>query len=284
MDMKIATNFEGLAGIIGKFRGMAEAADDTSFIQELLVSANDRTLQRFNIAAAAFNSGNQRNLNRRFPHMYEYGTAGITQGRGGVRFADPTSQASRLWVFNTVPAGNTVETFVTFRDAVAPNLKPMERTDLEGLPLETVQAMSTRKYVFKERARLVEYGAIVSITPKYAQALIYPTKDNERGYGFWTKQMGPMQQRLESVTGNNSASRHKGAFTSFFLKWWNTTGEQAVIDSAHNSFRARIGAATRYGTVNKTLKPVQTTNVIGASEAAAKIAEEEMKRKSYKYE
>lgn len=271
---KVSSNLEELASIIGTFQGVSEAAQDERFINQILMKANERTLEKFNKKAAE-RSAAVKNLNRNFNHMYEYGVAGITPGT--VAITDPTSQAARLWVFKSIGRGRTINTFVTFRDAVQPNPLPSQRRDLKKfkVPDEVVSRMSKRKYVFRRRAEMTEYGQSVSIVPVKAKGLIFPSREDERGYNFWNKSRGPMEHSLNGET-KNGASKHKMAFTNYFMAWWDTEGTNAVRQSAFQSIAARIGAAQRARAKENALKPAQATNIKGATAKAKKAAKKRM--------
>lgn len=274
MKAKVVNNLEGLASIIGTFQGISDAANDDEFINDILMKAHNKSLDKFNAIAAA-KSARTKNLNRNFNHMYEFGVAGITPGQTII--ADPTSQAARLWVFKSVSSGRVINTFVTFRDAVVPNPKPSQRPDLKGVSRDIVSRMSTRKYVFRRRAEMVEYGKDVHISPYRAKALIFPSKENESGVGFWPRSAGKMLVSLDGQTGAGR-SRHKMAFTNYFLAWWKTQGELEITTSAHNSFAARIGHARRAADKKAQMKPPSATNVKATSAKAAAKAKKNMKR------
>lgn len=277
MKSKVVSNLEGMASIIGTFQGVSAAANDDEFINDILMRAHNKALDKFNIKAAE-HSTRMGQLNRGFPHMYEYGVAGITPGPAVI--ADPTSQAARLWVFKSISSGKTINTFVQFRNAVVPNPKPAQRPDLKGVSSEIINKMSTRKYVFKRRAEMVEYGMNVRISPYRAKALIYPSRENESGVGFWNKNRngGVMDHPLVSNISNNSGTKHKMAFTNFFLGWWNTSGETEVRVSANNSIASRIGHAQRAAKKADALKPAAATNINATAARAKKVAEKNMKR------
>lgn len=275
---KVVSNLEEIASIIGTFQGVSEAAQDERFINQILMKANERTLDKFNKKAAE-RSAAVKNLNRNFNHMYEYGVAGITPGTQTI--SDPTSQAARLWVFKSIGRGKAINTFVTFRDAVQPNPLPKQRPDLKkfNVPADVVSRMSNRRYVFRRRAEMTEYGQSVSIVPVRAKALIFPSRENEKGYGFWHKNMGPMENSLNGET-KNGASKHKMAFTNYFLAWWDSEGADMVRQSAFQSFAARIGAAQRARARENNLKPAQATDISGTTAKAKKIAKKRMMKEA----
>lgn len=278
VNTNVISNLEDLAGIIGTFRGVAKAADSDKFIQDLCMAANDRTLNKFNVMTGQKAQATPNGFINGLAHMYEYGVAGITQERGAVRIADPASDRARLWVFHSTPTAKGVETFVGFRPAKEHNLNPEERYDLKAVPADIKERMRDGKnYIFRNKAFLVEMGATVNIVPVEANALIYPSKENPEGYGFWSRNSGPMRVNLEGISG----AKHKGAFTRHWTTWWKTIGEAMVRESAHNSFAARIAHARRTGKVNTRLKPVQATNVVSAAQKAAIEAEAKMMEAKY---
>lgn len=274
MKTKVVNNLESIGAIIGTFQGVSEAANDPEFINDILMNAHNKALDTFNVKAAE-HSIRMGPLNRAFRHMYEYGVPGITPGQTVI--ADPTSQAARLWVFKSVSSGRTINTFVHFRDATVPNPKPSQRPELRGLPQDVVNRMSTRKYVFKRRAELTEYGRTVRISPYRAKALIFPSRENDKGYGFWPRSRGPMKVSLDGES-KSGRSKHKMAFTNFFLAWWNLDGETQIRVSASNSFASRIGHAQRATKKINAMKPAQAVNINGTVKKEKAKAKKNMKR------
>lgn len=276
MRTKITTNMtDSMASLIGTYRGVCEAAKDDRFIRELMLNATNSNLDKFNVRAARV-AKTTRNLNNSsLSHMFEYGTAGITPGQ--VVFTDATSPAARLWLFKTVASGKQVSTFMTFRDATVPNPKPSQRTDLKNMDPRFISKMSNRKYVFKKRAELTERGATVRPFPYRAKALIFPSKENDHGAGFWHRSRGPAEINLGGEKSSGGA-KHTNSFTTFFMTWWNTEGAKGINQSTHQSITSRIGVARKamekYG--NKMTTP-------GKTDIAGQVKVYSEKSKSYMF-
>lgn len=267
MKLNVSSNLDHAASIIGTFEGMTEAAESEQFLSMLSRRAHDKTLDAFN-QIAALSAARRRNLRYNFNHMYEYGVAGITAGTPSI--TDPTSQAARLWVYNTVPTKGGVETIVTFRDAQMPNPKPNQRPELRKMPRDVVAKMSNKDYFFRERAMVTETGQYVEIRPKDAGALIFPAKEsmNGQGYQFWSSRQYPL------IT--QPGRYHKGAFTTFFNRWWSANAESIINQHAHQSVAGKIGAIQRRMKSSGAMKPTNANNITSAFELGRKAGKAEM--------
>lgn len=271
MKLELGSNLESASSIIGTLRGVADAVESEEFIRMICLRAHDKALDNFN-QVAALSASRRRNLRYNFNHMYEYGVAGITAGTPVI--TDPTSAAARLWVYNTVPAKGGVTTIVGFRDAQVPNPKPNQRPELRKMPRDVVSRMSNKDYYFRERARVTETGEYVQISPRDAKALIFPAPEsmNGQGYQFWSSRQYPL------VT--QPGRYHRGAFTSFFTKWWGSNAEVIINQHAHQSIAGKIGAIQRRMRASQSIKPARATNVASAFVKGEKQGKREMLRDS----
>lgn len=222
------TNTDVVGEIVGFVEGLENVFKDAAYLDRIATLAHNKASLEFDRAAAASAATGY------IKHMYEYGTAGITPGKP--MFSDPTDMAARLYVHNLAGSGGEYDVQYSFRPALVEN-PPREITTTRKTGSKYVKKLSKNKYIFHDRARLMETGAEVNIEPKNGRYLFIPAPEEAQGFVMWdTQRDGPLRIKL----GRES----KGNFTAFWEAWWASEG-QAVIDKAVD-IRVRTDANFQY--------------------------------------
>lgn len=258
MSIEMMSNLESLGEMIGALEGMSEGLDRPEYIAGLIKQAHGKATSAFDLAAAA--TGGAGHLD----HVFEYGTAGITPGP--VKFPDPTSPAARLYVHQLSGHGGNQDIWYTFRPARQRNPQPTVAST--GVASKYLAKLSRRKYIFWNRALVMETGQTVSVRAKNSDFLFVPFGGevannplNRRGFVMWnTKKLGP----ITSTPGRDT----KGQFTAFWMNWWGSAGSNLMNADMMKSVtidteKAVAAAAARAN--RESMKPAQATNVLGAA-------------------
>lgn len=261
MSARVLTNLESVGDMIGALQGIGLGLDEDKYMQGLIQQAHGHAASAFNAAAAATASTGT------MTHVYEFGTQGIT--RGLPRYADPMAEDARLWIHTLIGHGGNQDIAYTFRPAV--NRNPAPTTAYTGVPSKYLRKLSQRKYVFWNKAFMMETGKPVTIKPRHGDFLFVPfngeqSRDgvNDRGFVMWdASKKGAIVSRPGQST--------KGQFTSFWLKWWSSAGSD-MMQAEMSKYvtmdidKAMVEVAKR--AQSETLKPVQQTKVnIAATQA-----------------
>jgi hypothetical protein len=204
---------DAIGEIAGFVKGVEDAFTDSNYLDGLAAEAHAQASESFDRAAAATAHAGY------LSHVYEYGTAGITPGPA--KFGDPTSPMARLYTHKVAGSGGDYDALFFFRPAVAAN--PPKTTRDTGVRSAYLKKLSRRKYVFRQRARLMEYGGEVNIKPKRGKYLFVPAPNDPKGFVLWDAELHG--RGINMTLGENTA----GTFTSFWEAWWGTEG-QAIID------------------------------------------------------
>lgn len=260
--VSVFTNWESVADMIGSLEGIRQGLDKDAYMQRLIENAHGKATSVFDVAAASAAKAG------RMTHMYEFGTIGIT--RGPVRHPDPTSARARLWTHQLTGAGKSMNVGFMFRPAVTRN--PNHTTAHTGVPSKYLRRLSRRKYLFWNKASVVESGTPVSIKSKQPHGLLFipfmgkprsgATKhDIKRGYMMYPAAgQGP----IEAIPGRTS----KGSFTKFWMGWWESEG-QALMDISMVSEARRDIVAAEVRAANSAkghrVKPAKANNIVGAA-------------------
>lgn len=271
MSVKVLSNLESLGEMIGALQGIAKGMDEDAYMEGLIKQAHGHAANAFNIAAAATAATGH------FPHVFEFGTPGITPGPA--RFGDPTSHEARLWIHRLAGHGGSQDIFYSFRPAVVRN--PQPTTESTGVSSKYLQKLSRRKYIFWNKAFVMETGMTVSNKAKNGDFLFVPFNGeaprnpmNRKGFMMWDSRR---HGALETVPGRKT----KGTFTAFWLAWWAAEGQETMEREMRSSVSMDIEKAVAMAAKDsqtEAMKPVQTTNIKGVATRAYERARSLFKR------
>lgn len=235
VDWKV--DFSAIGELVGTVDGISEGVASPSYMEGLIKDAHAKAAEEFDAEVATVAQTGY------LSHVYEFGTAGVTAGPA--RF-DPTSQAARLWSHGITGHGGVQDIFFTFRPAVQPNPQPTVAST--GVASKYLRKLSRRKYIFRNRAMVMETGNEVEIRPKNGNFLFVPFYGeqprnplNKRGFMMWDySKNGP----IVATPGNKS----QGTFSAFWQTWWRSRGYTSIQESMYEDFNkdvAYVFAKTR---------------------------------------
>lgn len=257
MTAKVLSNLESLGDLIGSLKGIEEGLEEDAYMEGLIKQAHGKASNAFNVAAAATASAGH------MTHVFEFGTAGITPGP--VKYPDPTSASARLWTHTLTGRGGNQDIGYSFRPAL--NRNPQPTTASTGVESKYLRKLSKRKYIFWNKAFVMETGRTVEIHAKNGDFLFVPFRGevprnplNRKGFVMWnTKKLGP----ITAVPGQNT----KGQFTAFWMSWWSAAGneiiEQDMRASVMSDIEKAMAEATRRANAAAMETPA-TTNIVSA--------------------
>ena len=261
MKAKSLNNLESIGDMVGALSGISDGLDEDKYIERIIQQAHGKAANAFDAAAAgAARAG-------ALAHVFEYGTAGITPGIP--KFPDPTRPEARLWEHRIIGQGGVQQISYAFRPAL--NRNPQPTTASTGVPSKYLRRLSKRKYVFWNKAFVMETGRTVEIKAKNGDFLFVPfygkassNPMNRRGYMMWnSKRQGPLT--------NTPGAHTKGKFTAFWLGWWAAEGSNNMETDMRRQITTDITAAERQmqlRTLRAPLKPASAVNVHGAAARA----------------
>lgn len=263
--IEFEANFDAVAELMGALQGVAVGLDEQSYLGAIIRDAHHLAANAFDIAAAATTQANG-SLN----HVYEFGVAGITAGPP--RISDPTSQEARLYEHTITGIGGTQDIGYTFRPARVPN--PQPTTASTGVESKYLQKLSGRKYIFWNKAFVMETGQEVDIHAKHGDYLFVPfygdtalDPKNSKGFVLWnSKRLGPIL--------TNPGKTVKGNFTQFWMLWWEADGNKIMSGEMSKyinyDIEKAVAEAARAAEA-ATMKPVQSTNITAAASKARNL-------------
>lgn len=267
--LQLHTNMEGIAEIIGAVEGMADRMDE-DYLSGLILEAHRLASDEFDMVATATAAASGR-----LSHVFEYGVPGIT--RGPTRHSDPTSPEARLWMHSIIGGQGVFDINYIFRPAKTPN--PQPTTASTGVESKYLRKLSRRKYIFFQRALVMETGQEVTIKSKSGRRLFVPfygresdNPNNTRGYAMVP---GPIrvQPGRESI----------GNFTSFWNAWWQSEGEEIVRLSIEGNVRRDAEEIIRTGEIEagkQRMEPIHLVNISQTANGARAKAIKKTTRKT----
>lgn len=226
--LELMVDFSQVENIIGTAEGIFDATASPGYIGDLIKAAHNVASKEFDVDAAA--SAGPANMS----HVYEFGVQGIT--RGDVKFADPTAPEARLWVHAIKGGGNLQSISFAFRPAVVANPKPSAK--FYGVSSAVISKLSRRKYVFKNKASVVEFGETVYIKPKektfnFVPFYGQPARNPMYTEGYIFRPISPGGP-MESNPGTDSGMA--GTFSNFWTGWWSGRGIELISGSANEHY------------------------------------------------
>lgn len=260
MKNEVMTNLESVGDMVGALMGMGDGLEEDTYMEALIGEAHEHTANAFDIAAVATASAGA------ISHVFEYGVVGVTPGQ--VRFADPTSPDARLYQHVLTGHGGNQDVGYIFRPAR--NRNPHPTTASTGVPSKYLAKLSQRKYIFWNKAFVMETGQTVEIKSNRGEKglLFVPTPGNNSPKGFV---MYPT--RMKGPIFNTPGRAVQGNFTAFWQSWWAQAGSKIMEMEMRKMVeydikRAQMQADRRAKA--EAMKPVHTVNILGASSTSRK--------------
>lgn len=257
MKAKSLNNLESVGEMIGSLQGISEGLDEPRYVERVIRQAHGQAAYAFDVAAAGAAAAGA------IKHVFEYGVPGITPGVP--KFPDPTRPEARLWEHRITGVGGSQKISYAFRPAL--NRNPQPTTASTGVPSRYLRKLSRRKYVFWNKAFVMETGRTVQIKPKNGSLLFVPfygkpsvSPNNHRGY-----MMSPNPISLRP--GENT----RGKFTAFWMGWWAGDGQNEMELDMRKQITTDIQIAEKEmqkRALSTPMKPSGTVNVHGASARA----------------
>jgi hypothetical protein len=266
MSAQWVSNIDGIYEYVGAARGIMKGTKSPDYMASIIQNAHAEVSEKFDVAAAATAGAG------RLTHVYEYGVPGIT--RGPMRISDPTSPQARLWVHTITGRGGHQSISFAFRPAVVPNPQPTKRDT--GVSTKYLRKLSRRKYIFRNKAFVMETGQQVSIKPKNGNFIFVPfygeeSHDPMNKRGFMMRPFGNKSTPILATPGKSS----QGSFAAFWNVWWNATGKQLINERVGTDVELAMRRVLQEATVRAnatTIKPVALHSSASKVSRSAKIA------------
>lgn len=258
------------------------------YVKSIMDYAHTVAAKEFDILMFAQAAGNP----ERFHHVFEPnhpGQAGFQLWRHNlVRTSSRTAQREVTWKW--VPSKMPIRTPEQRRN------RPYGDDPMAGVSMEQISKLSERKYIFRQRAPMMEYGFKAVVTPKYAKALFIPKwnarpskRSSLRGF-FFAKMSDQDFTNSNPQFGTSDGAGTVGNFTQAWITFWNGAGEQtlreeierAVNDDVTNSDILRKTKRRGHGQVSLVVAPQDATTgfLMGRGVTEAHFQKKTAKRKS----
>lgn len=257
----------GAFGAMGYIAGVAATVKTSGYIDSVMKYTHATLAEFFDSWMDAL----ARTTPREFQHMYEwpdhYGMYEQTVG----------NPRMRLWAHRLVGSGGSQE--ASFRFLPSRTFVPVEPSLLEP-NARTGRAVKEHVHIFELKAQAMEYGIGVTIEPKLAKYLAFPSGNVRPNF---TK--GP-------VRFNAGGNVTKGRFTAAYLLWWQTQAQKHFESDIRPVLerdlanQQNLGEAIRLGgnatTKNISMAAAAARNTATFSSAQA-LAKSKMKGNQTKY-
>lgn len=241
----ITVDFEELYALLGAGYAISKIGSGSRYLSDLINAGYQRTEGDFNREVAAFAASTGK-----LGHMFEWGTVGINKSKSNMK-PDPLSERARLWTphFNYYRGTGTLS--FTYRPSVGNVPKPTKAKT--GIPGDVLAKL--KNHVFIHKAMVMEEGMPVTIKPKSdnkTKRLFVPRIwKGEKGYDMFTKNTMP------KISENTS-----GTFSTYFMAWWETVGNQMINEDVEKAFEQDLRMAMEMieKTNSRPSKPVKNAS------------------------
>lgn len=180
----------------------------------IIAYAFEKTDDEFNNTAAAYASAGGD-----IKHMFEWGTLGVNRQATNVR-PRPTEERARLWKNFIINNGPKNGVFVDFEFKPSVADVPISTS----IPKDIRSIMS--RHQFKWKARVMEYGEPVEISPRDAEFLMIPYRPGAQGFRPHDKLRGYiMTKNTIHATPGRAV---KGNFEAFWQRYWSARGPERM--------------------------------------------------------
>jgi hypothetical protein len=213
-------DFSELASTIGAFEGIADAASNERYVGAALDDAHAIVSKEFDseVTAAAMASG-------RMNHMFEWGTQGINSGRT-TRRINPLSAEARLWRDTLKGMGATRTLGFDFEPSKVP--VPVTTTNATGISQKFLTKLQQNKYVFWNKAAVMESGSQVTITPKPGKKLFIPLVGRTSVEGLRPVDIARGFIMTPHTVTSQPGKKTAGTFSAYWMDFWNNRGEKMM--------------------------------------------------------
>jgi hypothetical protein len=267
MAINVNIDLSPVAGLIGTADAADEMANDERYVEDLIAAAHVVAAQEFDLEAIAYAQagGNIR-------HMFEWGTQGINRGRT-TRRMNPNNPLAKLWKHNLVGNGKNQAADFDFQESTVP--VPPPTVERSGVGTQYLRQMKKGKAVFWHKARIMESGAEVTISPKTAKGLFIPFR-NDPPEGASPSAIKRGFMIYPGTVTTHPGKGVAGTFTAFWTRFWEGRGEEIMQSQVEENFRKDVEAVmAKTETAGTRVKPVRATNFetqVKASKARATSA------------
>lgn len=246
--------------------GMTKTVNTNVFKGDVLNFAHAEMAREFDLHAAVMAGLSP----EKFNHVYEWRMTG--------------KPAAQLWRHKlTGPMNNKLASFEWIA-STQPILTPRERQNnpndrMSNVSGEDIAKYSSRRYIFRWKAPMMEYMMETVITPRWAKRLVFPEVD-------WSGKLrvttGPI---FKTAGGENT----HGSFSTLWAEWWSSQADQVfersvgkiveedMADSVRNAMRRNKSSRV-------TVASISTVATASAAMAAGRaMAETYLKSRSRSY-
>lgn len=204
---------------LGFAKGMAEGLSSKYYLTAVVEYAYGLMSDEFydQMMLSAQNDGGSLN------HVYEPGNAGV--------------RGMELWQNKLYGRGEKREASFEWKQSVMPILDPITRSEDEDDPMskvpdEVIAKLSDKKYVFRMRAPIMEYGIRTTITPRPGTKRLFiptfgihhPWKSKKNGLGdaehFRFEKVNVPDWNYSNPQEPSGSQGNVGQFTARFVGFW----------------------------------------------------------------
>lgn len=196
---------------LGAIDGLVTSVDTSHYINAILVETHAQLARKFDTHMRVISASNPKG----FKHVFEWNMVGILKGK--------------LWRHHLRGYGRSRTATFDFAASKTPIPRPTPRST--GVSQKELDKLSKRRYVFRWKARIIEFGIPVDIRPKNAKRLFVPLRGQTPQFGN-AKDRERAQQRgfvfAQSVHIDRPGGDAAGNFTTAWFGWWGSTAEQVT--------------------------------------------------------
>lgn len=223
-------DLEQVATTIGAIELAATYADTDRYIARLINAAHSKAARAFD-AEAISKAMTTQTLN----HMFEWGTAGINNGKTTRRMR-PDSPEAKLWHHTITGAGRDKAVGFIFDASKVP--VPQPTTTKTGISQEYLSKVKG-KHIFWNKAAIMESGTPVKIKPKNGGKLFIPLN------GYDSPSLRPIDKARGFIMTRKSVTvvpggRHAGTFNALWERFWEGTGQVIMQADMEEGLQAHL--------------------------------------------
>lgn len=148
-------------------------------------------------------------------HMYEWGTVGVNTGKTNMRMRT-SNPNSRLWTNYSWGTGLDRSISFVYRPSLANVPKPS--ASQTGMDASVIEALRPQQFTWK--AKILEEGQTVTISPKEAEYLLIPATQANRANANFTWRTNDIARGYLLTRGPLVTDHSKGRYYGNFEKLW----------------------------------------------------------------